>query len=94
MERNGLYGSLAGFVAATALQPLENIKMVMLVPPKEVKMAHNFFKDVVISTKYLYNDGGPLAFYRGLVPNVMRTAFSSSIFFSSLRFFEKYSKQI
>ena len=94
MERNGLYGSLAGSVAAITLQPLENIKMVMLVPPKEAKMAHKFLKDVVISTKYLYNDGGLLAFYRGLVPNVLRTAFSSSIFFSSLRLFEQYSKEI
>ncbi len=86
MERHGLYGSLAGFVAATTLQPLENIKMVMLVPPKEAKLSHRFFKDVIISTKYLYNDGGLKAFYRGVVPNVLRTAFSSAIFFSVLRF--------
>lgn len=87
MEKNGLYGSLAGFIAATTLQPLENIKMVMLVPPKELQLSNNFLKNVSISTNFLYTDGGLRAFYRGLVPNVLRTAFSSSIFFSSLRVF-------
>ena len=34
MERKGLYGSIAGFTASVTLQPLENIKTVLLVPPK------------------------------------------------------------
>jgi hypothetical protein len=56
MERKGLYGSLAGFTASVTLQPLENIKMIMLVPPKEVQLTNNFFKNIVLSTKFLYND--------------------------------------
>lgn len=34
MERKGLYGSMAGFIVSVSLQPLENIKTVLLVPPK------------------------------------------------------------
>lgn len=33
-SKNGLYGSFSGFVAAALLQPLENIKMVIILPPK------------------------------------------------------------
>ena len=88
MERKGLYGSLAGFIASVTLQPLENIKMVLLVPPKELQLCNNFFKNVVKVTQFLYNDNGYKSFYRGLVANVTRTAFSSFFYFSTLRLCE------
>ena len=94
MERNGLYGSVAGFTASVTLQPLENIKMVLLVPPKELQLSKKFFKDVGIVAKFLYKDEGYRAFYRGLIPNVTRTAFSSCFYFSILRLCEAYSKKI
>ena len=93
MERKGMYGSFAGFIASITLQPLENIKMVLLVPPKELQLSNNFFKNVVTVTKYLHNDEGYRAFYRGLTANMTRTVFSSFFFFSTLRFCEDYSKQ-
>ena len=62
----------------------------MLVPSKEIKLTKNFLRNIVISIKYLSNDGVK-AFYRGLVPNVFRTGFSSSIYFSFLRFCESIS---
>jgi len=60
--------------------------MALLVPPKDIILTSNFIKNVPIATKYLYNDAKMLAFYRGVVANVLRTGLSSSIFFSSLRF--------
>jgi len=83
--KHGLYGSLAGFTAAAALQPLENIKMVLMLPPKDLQLGKNFLKNIPKATYYLYRDAGIKAFYRGIVPNVVRTAFSSSIYFSTLR---------
>jgi hypothetical protein len=48
MEK-GLYGYLAGFTAAALLQPLENIKMVLLVPPKNITLTNNFLNNVKIA---------------------------------------------
>lgn len=75
---------MSGCITAVALQPIENIKMIILVPPKEIQLSKNFAKNIMISISYLRNDGVK-AFYRGLVPNLIRTSFSSSIYFSFLR---------
>lgn len=34
MEKMGLYGYMAGMASAVLLQPLDNIKMVLMMPPK------------------------------------------------------------
>jgi hypothetical protein len=34
MEKMGLYGYIAGIASAVLLQPLDNIKMVLMMPPK------------------------------------------------------------
>jgi hypothetical protein len=33
-SKSGLYGYLAGVTAVSILQPLENVKMVLMIPPK------------------------------------------------------------
>ena len=82
-----MFGYLSGCITAATLQPIENVKMIMLVPSKQVILTKNFLRNILISIHYLNNDGKK-AFYRGLVPNVLRTGFSSSIYFSFLRFCE------
>lgn len=32
-KKNGYYGGLAGLVVAATLQPLDNVKMALIVPP-------------------------------------------------------------
>ena len=83
-----MFGYLSGCITAAALQPIENVKMIMLVPPKEVTLSRNFICNILISINYLRSDG-KRAFYRGLVPNLVRTGFSSSIYFSFLRLCER-----
>ena len=34
MEKIGLYGYLSGMASSVILQPLDNIKMVLMMPPK------------------------------------------------------------
>ena len=34
MEKMGLYGYMAGMTSAVLLQPLDNIKMMLMMPPK------------------------------------------------------------
>jgi hypothetical protein len=64
--------------------------MVLLVPPSDAKFTSNFAKNISIAFKYLYQDGKIKAFYRGITANVLRTGFSSSIFFSMLRYCEDF----
>lgn len=85
MEKMGLYGYMAGMASAVLLQPLDNIKMVLMMPPKEVTFTHNFIKNAYISIKYLANDEGIRSFYKGLVPNVVKNSFGSAVYFFSLR---------
>jgi len=56
-----------------------------MLPPNDLQLNKNFLKNIPKATYYLYLDAGINAFYRGIVPNVVRTAFSSSIYFSTLR---------
>jgi len=55
--KNGIYGCISGVLVAAALQPLENIKMALLIPPKDIVLSSSFIRNVPIATKYLYNDG-------------------------------------
>lgn len=90
MSSKGQYGFISGSIAAAALQPLENIKMVLMIPPTDVAFTSNFLRNIPIASRYLYNDGKVQAFYRGITPNVLKTGFSSSIYFSMLRHFEDF----
>jgi len=92
MDKNGLYGYIAGITTAATLQPLENIKMALMLPPKDLKLSNNFLRNIYRSIIYLSKDEGARSFYRGLIPNVVKTGFSSAIYFSSLRICEKISR--
>jgi hypothetical protein len=91
--KHGLYGYLSGFTTAAALQPLENVKMVLMLPPKDAVLGSNFINNISKATTYLYRDAGMRAFYRGTVPNVFKSAFSSSIYFTVLRLCENFHQQ-
>ena len=80
-------------ISAIILQPLDNIKMVLMMPPKDIKFTNNFIKNAEISTKYLANDEGVKSFYRGLSPNIIRNGFGSSVYLFSLRFCENFNKK-
>lgn len=84
------YGFISGSIAAATLQPLENVKMVLMIPPRDIAFTSNFLKNIPIAFRYLYKDDKLRAFYRGITPNVLRTGFSSSIYFSMLRHCEKF----
>jgi hypothetical protein len=92
MDKNGLYGYFAGMTTAAILQPFDNIKMALMLPPKDLNLTNNFIRNIYRSVIYLANDEGFRSFYRGLIPNVAKTGFSSAIYFSSLRICEKISK--
>ncbi len=71
--------------SAVVLQPFDNIKMVLMMPPENVKFTNNFLANAVISIKYLADDKGIRSFYRGMIPNVIKTGFATAVYFFSLR---------
>lgn len=55
VTQNGLYGCIAGVVNAAILQPLDNIKMGLIVPPKELPLSNNFINNLPRVFKYLWH---------------------------------------
>ena len=83
----GFYGYVAGMASAVLLQPFDNIKMILIMPPKDLKFTNNFVSNARLSIRYLKNDEGIKSFYRGLIPNILKNGFASGVYFFSLRLF-------
>ena len=82
---HGLYGYLSGMATAAILQPLDNIKMSLILPPQHLKLTNNFLANVFLATKYIFNEGGVKQFYHGLISNVLKTGSSSAVYFFIIR---------
>lgn len=87
-KEHGLYGYFAGIANAAILQPLENIKMALMIAPKDLKLTNNFLSNLRTASKYLWREEQIRGFYKGLVPNLLKTGFSSAVYFCSLRTLE------
>lgn len=74
---------------AALLQPLENIKMAIILPPSKLKLSNNFVLNVFLSAKYIYKEGGISQFYDGLISNVLKTGTSSAVYFFTMRKLEQ-----
>ena len=93
-DRNNVwYGMIAGTFTASTLQPLDNIKMGLIVPPKQLILTRNFLINVGLVTQYIYREEGFRSFYKGLVSNVWKTGLSSAIYFYCLRALENGFKK-
>lgn len=84
-RKNGYYGYLAGTTTAAVLQPLDNIKMALIVPPNKLSLSSNFMRNVYLASKYILAEEGWKSFYKGLVVNAWKTGLSSAVYFYLLR---------
>jgi hypothetical protein len=50
-QSHGILGWIAGVITAGILQPLENIKVAMILPPKDLKLGNNIISNI-LTTKY------------------------------------------
>lgn len=87
------YGYASGIVTAAALQPLDNIKMALIIPPSRLQLSSNFVKNLYLVAKYIHIEEGFRSFYRGLIANVWKTGLGSAIYFYSLRLLEKFQSE-
>lgn len=81
-----LNGAMAGLVSSMILQPLEVLKINLILLPNQMKTLKNtgFLRSFKEASKIVYNTEGTLGFFRGLTPAVVRSVAAATIFFYSL----------
>jgi len=79
------YGYASGLITAATLQPLDNIKMTLMIPPNRLTLSSNFAKNIYLATRYIQVEEGLRYFYRGLIANIWKTGVGSAVYFTSLR---------
>jgi hypothetical protein len=82
---HGLLGAFAGVIAAATLQPLENIKVAMMLPPRDLHLNHRIFHNLSVTKTYLYKHEGIRGFFKGVTASSLRAAFGSFTYFGLLR---------
>lgn len=83
---------VSGVVTTVLLQPFENIKMALMIPPRRLVAQHaqgNILSNTVSSYKYIYEKDGVRGFYKGLVAAGIKAAVGSYLYFTGLRYFQK-----
>jgi hypothetical protein len=88
----GIYGMISGIITTSILQPFENIKMALMLPPKDLKLNNNVIKNVSLSYSYIKKVDGWKGFYKGLSAATLKAALGCYIYFSCLRYLEKENK--
>ena len=84
----GVFGLISGVLTTAILQPFENIKMALMLPPKNLKLSSNFLVNMSIASKYIFVQDSYHGFYKGLTAAVSKAGFGCYIYFASLRYLE------
>lgn len=85
-KRPALLGAMSGIVSGIILQPLEVLKVNLILLPKDLHSVRqqNFIASFYNSSRIIFHKEGIKGFYRGLVPATLRSGFAASMFFYSL----------
>jgi len=58
ISQNGIFGMISGVITTVLLQPFENIKMALMIPPKNLNLNNNFMINISTASKYIYKQDG------------------------------------
>ncbi len=58
VSQNGLFGMMSGVISTALLQPFENIKMALMIPPKTLNLKSNFAVNIGKASNYIYRIDG------------------------------------
>lgn len=81
---------MSGVTTTLLLQPFENIKMALMIPPRELKSQYlqsSVFANINTSCKYIYSNDGPRGFYKGMTAATLKAALGCYLYFAGLREF-------
>jgi hypothetical protein len=90
----GIYGLVSGIITTSILQPFENVKMALMIPPKDLKLGHNFITNFRWATKYIYKTDGYKGFYKGFAAANIKAGLGCYIYFTVLRYWEKDNQKL
>lgn len=78
-----LNGAVAGLVSSMILQPLEVLKVNLILLPNQMKAvkSRGLFSSFKEASLVIYRTEGTAGFFRGLTPAVIRSVTASSLFF-------------
>lgn len=71
--------------AAALFQPLENIKVNMMLPPGDLSLKSNFLSNLITTYRYIFKTEGVRGLYQGVAASSMRSGLGSLIYFETLR---------
>ena len=90
INEKGVYGLASGVVTTMLLQPFENIKMALMLPPHRLKELHaqsSVFNNIATSCEYINEKDGVKGYYKGLVAACMKAGTGCYIYFTGLKYF-------
>lgn len=90
-----LAGGLSGLISGLLIQPLEVIKVNMIILPKNYQnyRTRSFIDNFTGVTKLIYKEEGMKSFWRGTTPSVLRSTSSAAIYFYTLRKLDEIDKK-
>ena len=85
-----MYGLASGVISTALLQPFENVKMALMLPPRrlERRLSKNFVRNVGRASEYILEADGVRGLYKGLTAAALKAATGCYVYFSVLRLFE------
>jgi hypothetical protein len=90
ISEKGVYGMMSGAITTAMLQPFENIKMALILPPRELVAVHargSTLASIKSSCRYIYEVGGIGGFYKGITAATLKAGLGCYIYFTGLRAF-------
>ena len=85
----GFYGMMSGILTTAVLQPFENVKMALMIPPKNLQLGNNVFTNLILASRFIMAEDGYKGFYKGMYAATAKAGLGCYIYFSILRHFEK-----
>jgi hypothetical protein len=77
---------LSGIASTSILQPFENVKMALMIPPRDLKLSNNAFINLLRGSRYIYKTDGIKGFYKGFAAANIKAGMGCYIYFTILRY--------
>lgn len=81
----GLYGMISGVITTAILQPFENVKMALMIPPENLPLTRNFLLNMHLATRYIARVDGLPGFFKGVTAAAMKAGLGCFVYFAILR---------